>query len=371
MLGQERLDAVGTEPAPVHVGEQCARSPPRRLLEPCLESDPDVCGQRRASFLPPFADASHMGASAEMDGVPVEGIAGAQSYPTRPITMIVPFAAGGLRIVAERMKESLGRPIVIENVTGADGSIGTGRAARARPDGYTIDLGFLGTHVLNGALFSLQYDVLNDFAPISPLAAVPAILFAKKTMPGKDVKELIAWLKANPNKASMGITIPSIRLLTAVLEKELGTAFNLVPYRIGPLAMQDLVAGRIDLTFGGVDQLPLVRAGTIKAYAVTSEARMAFAPDLPTFAEMGLAALSYSTWWAIFAPKDTPRDIVGKLNVAVVETLADPAVRSRLTDLGLEIFPRDQQTPEVLGTLVKSSAEKWWPVIKEFGIKAE
>jgi tripartite-type tricarboxylate transporter receptor subunit TctC len=303
-------------------------------------------------------------------------IARAQVYPTRPITMIVPFAAGGFidavaRIVAERMKESLGRPIVIENVTGADGSIGTGRAARARPDGYTIDLGLLGTHVLNGALFSLQYDVLNDFASISPLAAGPGILFAKKAMPGEDVKELIAWLKDNPNRASAGITTASAHLVTALLEKEAGTQFNIVPYRVDALAMQDLVAGRIDLTFGGADQLPLVRAGTIKAYAVTSEARMAFAPDLPTFAEIGLPALTYSPWLAIFAPKGTPRDIIGKLNVAIVETLADPAVRSRLTDLGLEIFPREQQTPEVLGTLVKSSAEKWWPLIKEFRIKAE
>jgi tripartite-type tricarboxylate transporter receptor subunit TctC len=235
---------------------------------------------RRRQFL-------HLAASAA--AVPAASrIAGAQSYPTRPITMIVPFAAGGIvdavaRIVAERMKESLGRPIVIENVSGADGSIGTGRAARARPDGYTIDLGFLGTHVLNGALFSLQYDVLNDFASISPLAAGPGILFAKKAMPGEDVKQLIAWLKDNPNRASAGITTPSVHLLTALLEKEAGTQFNLVPYRVFALAMQDLVAGRIDLTFGGADQLPLVRAGTIKAYAVTSEARMAFAPESPDF----------------------------------------------------------------------------------------
>jgi tripartite-type tricarboxylate transporter receptor subunit TctC len=323
---------------------------------------------RRRQFL-------HLAASAA--AVPAASrIAGAQSYPTRPITMIVPFAAGGIvdavaRIVAERMKESLGRPIVIENVSGADGSIGTGRAARARPDGYTIDLGFLGTHVLNGALFSLQYDVLNDFASISPLAAGPGILFAKKAMPGEDVKELIAWLKDNPNRASAGITTPSVHLLTALLEKEAGTQFNLVPYRVFALAMQDLVAGRIDLTFGGADQLPLVRAGTIKAYAVTSEARMAFAPDLPTFAEMGLPALSYSIWWAIFAPKGTPRDIIGKLNVAVLETLADPAVRSRLTDLGLEIFPREQQRPDALGAMQRADAEKWWPLIKEFRIKAE
>jgi tripartite-type tricarboxylate transporter receptor subunit TctC len=300
----------------------------------------------------------------------------AQAYPARPITMIVPLAAGGAtdavgRVVAERMRGSLGQPIIVENVAGADGNIGTGRAARAKPDGYTIDFGGMDTHVLNGALYSLQYDVLNDFAPISPLGTGSLVLVTRKTMPAKDLNELIAWLKANPNKASAGITLGSIRLVTALFQKETATRVALVPYRGGAPAVQDLVAGQIDLLFVGAFQLPLVRAGSIKAYAVTSDTRSALAPDIPTFAEMGLPRLSLSGWFGLFVPRGTPRDIIDKLNAAVAEALADPSVRSRLADLGQEIFPREQQTPEALGALVKADAEKWWPIIKAAGIKAE
>jgi tripartite-type tricarboxylate transporter receptor subunit TctC len=306
----------------------------------------------------------------------VSRIARAQSFPTRPITMIVPLAAGGItdvlgRVLAERMRGSLGQPIIIENVTGADGSIGTGRAARAKPDGYTIALGSTSTHALNGALYSLQYDVLNDFAPISPLAATPLILFARKTMPANDLRELIAWLKANPNRASAGIESASVHLITAFFQKETGTQFTLVPYRGAAPAMQDLVGGQIDMRFNAPDQMPLVRAGSVKTYAVTSDQRLAQAPDIPTFAEIGLPAVSFSIWFGLFAPIGTPKDIVGKLNAAAVEALADPAVRLRLADLGLEIFSREKQTPEALGALQKANAEKWWPIIKEFGIKAE
>jgi tripartite-type tricarboxylate transporter receptor subunit TctC len=303
-------------------------------------------------------------------------IARAQTYPSRPITMIVPFAAGGItdatgRILAERMRGSLGQPIIIENITGADGSIGVVRAARARPDGYTIDFGSTGANVLNGAFYSLTYDVLNAFAPISPLATTPEVLFARKTTPAKDLSELIAWLKANPNKASAGIAAPVIRLLATFFQKETATHFTLVPYRGATTAIQDLVAGQIDLLFNPPDGLPLVRAESIKAYAVTSDTRLALAPDIPTFGEVGLPALSWSGWYGLFAPKGTPRDIIAQLNAAAVEALADPAVRSRLVDLGSEIFPREQQTPEALGALVKADAEKWWPIIKELGIKAE
>jgi tripartite-type tricarboxylate transporter receptor subunit TctC len=306
----------------------------------------------------------------------VSRIARAQTYPTRPITMIVPAAAGGStdvvgRVLAERMKDALGRPIIIENVSGADGSIGVSRAVRARPDGYTIDLGFLGTHVLNGAFYSLQYDLLNDFAPISPLITYPNVLFARKTMPAKDLKELIAWTKANPDKASAGIGGTVARLLTAFFQKETGTQFTLVPYRgVGPL-IQDLVAGLIDFTFSTQDQLPLMRAKSIKAYAITSDSRLAVASDIPTFAEMGLPALSFSSWFGLFAPKGTPKDTIEKLNGAAVEAMADPAVRSRFVDLGYEIFPRERQTPDALAALVKADAAKWWPIIKEFGIKAD
>ena len=223
----------------------------------------------------------------------VSRIARAQAYPSRPITMIVPVAPGGPtdvigRLLAERMRKPLGQPVIVENVTGADGTIGTGRAARARPDGYTIDVGGAGNHVFNGALYSLQYDLLNDFAPISTLALTPQVLFAKKALPPNDLNELIAWLKANPNKASAGIGAPAIHILTALFLRETGTQFTLVPYRGAAPATQDLLASQIDLLFNPPDQLPLMRAGRIKAYAVTSETRSALAPEVPTFAELGL-----------------------------------------------------------------------------------
>ena len=286
--------------------------------------------------------------------------------------MIVSLAAGSVtnvigRVVAERMREPLGQPIVIENVTGADGAIGLGRAARARPDGYTIDFGFIDPHVFNGALYSLPYDVLNDFAPISPVVAAPLVLYARKTMPANDLNELIRWLNANPNKASLGYNAPGPHVVAALFQKESQTHFTLVPYR--NVAVQDLIAGQIDLMFDALHQLPLVRAGNIKALAVTSDTRWALAPDIPTFRELGLPTVVYTAWGGFFAPKGTPKGIIAKLNGAAVQALADNVVRSRLVDLGEEIFPRERQTPEELGALVKADAEKWWPIIKEFGIK--
>jgi tripartite-type tricarboxylate transporter receptor subunit TctC len=306
----------------------------------------------------------------------VSGTARAQAYPTRPITMVVTFPAGAAndavgRILAERMRSSLGQPIVIENVTGADGSIGTGRAARAKADGYTIVLGGLDTHVINGALYSLQYDVLKDFAPILPLVRSSQILMGRKTMAGADVRELIGWLKANPNKASVGITTGYGRLLMTLFQKETATRLAFVPYRGGAPAMQDLVAGHIDLAFALPFQLPLVRAGSIKAYAVMSDARITLALDIPTFTEKGMPALSSSAWYGLFAPKGTPNSIIAKLDAAAAEALADPAVRSRLVDFGYEVFPRERQTPEALGALQKADIEKWWPIIKELGINAQ
>jgi tripartite-type tricarboxylate transporter receptor subunit TctC len=303
-------------------------------------------------------------------------VATAETYPSRLITMIVPFPPGGFfdvigRVLAERMRESLGQPIIVENVGGANGSIGIGRVARARPDGYTIDLGFLGGHVLNGALYSLPYDVSKDFEPISPLVAGPLVLYTRKTMPAKDLHELIAWLKANPDKASAGVTAVGPQLIATRFQRETGTHFALVPYRGTAPALQDLVAGQIDLFLETPAQLPLVHGGSLKAYAVTSDTRLAQARDIPTFAEMRLPALSWSAWYGFFAPRNTPKDIISKLNGAAVEALADPAVQSRLVDLGLEIFPRERQTPEALGALVKTDAEKWWPIIKESGIKLD
>jgi tripartite-type tricarboxylate transporter receptor subunit TctC len=305
----------------------------------------------------------------------VSRVAEAQTYPTRPITMIVPLAAGGMvdvvaRVLAERMSGPLGQPITIENVTGADGSIGVGRAARASPDGQTIVLGALSTHVFNGAYYSLPYDVLNDFTPISLLLTFPVVLYARKTIPAQNLNELIAWLKANP-KASVGAFAAGGRLLSRFFGKETGAQFTIVPYRGDAPAMQDLVAGQIDLLFYSLDSVPLARLGSIKAYAVTSNERSALAPEIPTMAELKLPALSYSAWMGFFAPKSTPQSIVSKLNAAAVEALADPTVSSRLVDLGLGIFPREQRTPEALSALQKADIEKWWPLMKEFGIKAE
>jgi tripartite-type tricarboxylate transporter receptor subunit TctC len=304
-------------------------------------------------------------------------IARAQTYPLRPITMIVPYAAGGPldvfgRIMAEAMRRSIGQPVIVENVAGADGSIGVGRAARARPDGYTIDLGTMSTHVLNGAFYSLPYDLLNDFTPIAALEKAALMIVGRKTLAAKDLPELIAWLNASPNKASVAVITAGIRLLATYFQKQTGTQFALVPYRGTAPAMQDLVAGQIDLLFDTArTSLPLVRAGSVKAYAVTGDMRLTMAPDIPTFAEMGLPVLSYTEWAGLFASRGTPREIIGKLNAAAVEALADSAVRARVVEFGAEIFPRDRQTPEALGALVKTDAAKWWPIIKEFGIRAE
>jgi tripartite-type tricarboxylate transporter receptor subunit TctC len=306
----------------------------------------------------------------------ISRIARAQAYPTRPITMIVPVAAGSTsdvvgRILAERMRAALRQPIIIENVTGADGNIAIGRVARARPDGYTISIGTISTNVLNGAFYSLSYDLLGDLTPIAPVYTAPLMLYGKASLPAKDLRELIAWLRANPNKASAGVITSLFRMVMASFQKETGTRFTLVPYRGLPPEMQDLVAGQIDFFFDTSAQLPLARAGTIKVFAVTSDARLPQAPDIPTVGEMGLPSISFSAWVALFAPKNVPKDIIGKLNAAVVEALADPAVRSRLVDLGFEVYPRERQTPEALDAIRKADAEKWWPIIKELGIKAE
>jgi tripartite-type tricarboxylate transporter receptor subunit TctC len=307
----------------------------------------------------------------------VSRVARAQAYPTRSITMIVPFPAGGTgdaiaRIIADWMRRSLEKPVVIENVGGADGSIGSGRVARARPDGYTIQYGITSTHVLNGAFYSLPYDVLNSFSPIAAIAVGSPMIVGRNTFPANDLSELIIWLKANPNKASMAIGFTGARLFATYLQQQIGTQFTLVPYRGTAPAMQDLVAGQIDLSIDfAVTSLPLVRAGSIKGYARASDRRSEQAPDIPTFAEIGWPVLTYFEWAALFAPQGTPRDIINKLNAAVVEALADPLVRSRITEFGGEIFPPEQQTPEALAAMQKAETEKWWPIMKAAGIRAE
>jgi tripartite-type tricarboxylate transporter receptor subunit TctC len=303
----------------------------------------------------------------------------AQTYPSRPVTMVVPFPAGGPtdtigRIMAEGMRVSLGQSVIIENAAGASGSTGTGRVARAPGDGYTISLGLWTTHVVNGAVFPLTYDVLNDFEPVALIVNTPLLIVARKSMPAKNLKEFIAWLKANPDKATAGTGGPggASHVAGVYLQKETGTRFQFAAYRgLGP-AMQDLVAGQIDMIIDlAGNSLPQVRAGTIKAFAVTDSKRLPAAPEIPTVDEAGVPGLYVSTWHAFYAPKGTPKTVVGKLNTAIVDALADSAVRRKLIDLGQEIYPREQQTPEALAAFHKAEIEKWWPMLKAAGIKAE
>jgi tripartite-type tricarboxylate transporter receptor subunit TctC len=306
----------------------------------------------------------------------VSRIAWAQTYPSRPITIVVPIAAGGAtdvigRIMAERMKSSLGQPVIVENVTGAGGTIGIGRVARAVPDGYTLSLGHNGSHVLTGATYALHYDLLKDLEPVALLVSNPELVVAKKALPANDLRGLIAWLKANPDKAVQGHGgVGSIAHVAGVLfQKQTGTRFQFVPYRGIAPAIQDLVAGQIDMAISDpVASMPQVRAGTIKAYGVTSKTRLLSAPDIPTLDEAGLPG--FDIWYGLWLPKGTPTNIIAKVNASVMDALADTTVRARLVDLGLRIFPRDQQTPEALGAQ-KAEIEKWWPIIKEAGIKAD
>jgi tripartite-type tricarboxylate transporter receptor subunit TctC len=303
----------------------------------------------------------------------------AQVYPSRPITMVVPFPPGGpldtvARITAEAMRVSLGQPVIIENVAGAAGSLGVGRVARAAGDGYTLSAGFVGTHVFNGATYTLQYDLLEDFEPISLIASNSWLIVAKKGMPANDLKDFIGWLKANPDKASQGtIGAGSPHHVAGVFfQKETGTRFQFVPYRGAAPAMQALVAGQIDMIIDSPTiAMPQVRAGNIKGYAIAAKSRLATAPDIPTVDEAGLPGFYVSSWSGLWAPRGTPKDIIAKLNTSVMSGLTDATVRSRFADIGMEVFPREQQTPEALRAHQKAEIEKWWPIIKEAGIKTE
>src|SRR5881227_1348070 len=303
----------------------------------------------------------------------------AQNFPSRPITIIVPFSAGGpsdamARILAERMKVSLGETILVENVTGAGGSIGVGRAVRSPPDGYTISFGHLGTHVANGAIYKLGFDLVTDLEPVVLLPSNPMIIVSKNAVPAKSLKELLAWLKARPTPATAGTAGAGSGSHIAGLYFENVTRIKLqyVPYRGTGPAMNDLVAGQIDLI---VDQtsnsIGQVRAGNIRAYAVTDQKRLEHAPDIPTTDEAGLPGFHMTLWSGMWVPKGTPKEIVAKLNAAAVDAMNDPTVRKQFENLGLRMPAADQLSPEALGAWQKAEVKKWWPMIKAGNISVE
>jgi tripartite-type tricarboxylate transporter receptor subunit TctC len=305
--------------------------------------------------------------------------ASAQDYPNRPITVVVPFPAGGptdaiIRNLGERMRVALGQPLIVEYVTGAGGTVGTGRVARAAPDGYTIICGHFGTHATNGAVYSLPFDLVKDFAPISLLPSNPYLLVVNKGLPVNNLREFLAYLKAHPDKVNMGH--PGVgtgpHLLAILLQNLAASRMNYIPYRGAAPAMVDLLSGQINLMVDQVqNSMVHVRAGSIKALAIASPTRVAQVGDVPTVDEAGAPGLHMSLWYGFWAPAGTPAPIVAKLNAAVVDALGDPAVRERLTGLGMEIPARDRQTPDALVAQQKADIEKWWPVIRAAGIKQQ
>src|ERR1700751_2958435 len=303
----------------------------------------------------------------------------AAGYPTRPITVVVPFAAGGAtdvlaRVLADAMGKSLGQTMIVENVTGAAGSIGVSRVARAAGDGYTLSIGTLTSHVLVGGLYKLDFDLLADLTPISELVFEPLLICVKNSLPAKNLQELIAWLKANPGKASVGIPgVGSTGNLAGIsFQNMTGTTFQFVPYRGDNPAMQDMMAGQIDMMIEPSSTFPAqVQAGTIRAIAVPAKPRLSTLPDVPTTDEAGLPGYYASIWFGLWAPKNTPKDIIAKLNAAVVAALADDNVKSRLNKLGQEVATRELQDSAAFPAFQKSEADKWWPIIKAANIKVD
>jgi tripartite-type tricarboxylate transporter receptor subunit TctC len=304
--------------------------------------------------------------------------ANAQSYPSRPITIVAPFPAGGpldtiARVIAEPMREMLGQPVVVENVAGAGGNLGVGRAARAEPDGYTVVIGQWSTHVVNPVTYTLPYDV-QEMEPVALLTITPQLIIARKDFPAGNIKELLAWLKANPDKATSGTVgaAGGAQVSAIYFQKETGTSFRFVPYRGGGPAVQDLAAGRLDLMFDqAANALGPVKAGTVKAYAVMSKERWKALPDVPSIDESGTPGLYVAYWHGMWAPKGTPKDIVGKLSAAVLHALAEPGVKERLAAVGHDVMPPGQQSPAALAAYHKAEIAKWWPIIRASGLKAQ
>jgi len=303
----------------------------------------------------------------------------AQTYPSRPITLLVPYPPGGTsdliaRILGERMKASLGQPIIIENVGGAGGTIGVGRVARALPDGYTLGIGNVSTYVLNGAAYTLSYDLLKDFEPVALLTSNPLMIVAKNATPASDLKGLVSWIKSNRDQISVATVGAgsSAHIAGVYFENTIGVRFNYVPYRGGAPAVQDLVSGQVDLMFiQATDAVPHVRAGRIKGFAVTANRRMPSVPDVPTVDEAGLPGFYMIIWNGFWVPKATPTTVTDKLNAAAVQALADTTAQHRLADIGQELPPLDQLTPDALAAQQKAEAEKWWPIIRAARIKAD
>ena len=300
----------------------------------------------------------------------------AQNFPSRPLTLVVPFPPGGstdaaARIMAERMRATLGQPVVIENVGGAGGSIGVGRVARAEPDGYTFDIGQWDTHV-GSIIYKLDYDLEKDFQPIALVSNNPQLLVAKNDLPAKTLGELVTWMKANPGKINFVNQNAAANVTGVLFENLTGQKVTFIPYRGAGPAMTDLISGTVDLlVVQGAVALPQIRAGKIKALANLSPQRSASMSDIPTSDESGVKGLYMSGWFGFWAPKGTPKDVIAKLNAATVEALADPALQKRFSDLGLDVASREQQTPEGLAAFQKVEIEKWWPIIKSAGIGAQ
>jgi tripartite-type tricarboxylate transporter receptor subunit TctC len=290
--------------------------------------------------------------------------------------LIVPFPPGGStdvvgRIMAERMRPLLGQPMVIENVGGAGGSIALGRVARATPDGYTIDIGQWDTHV-GGIIYNLNYDLQSDFAPIGLTSINPQLMVGRKNLPFDDLKGLVAWMKANPGRALLANSTAAAQTSGIQLQQLTGTTLRFIPYRGAGPALTDLLAGNVDLMVSqAAAVLPQVRAGALKAIANLSPRRSQVMPEIPTAEESGLPGLYASGWFGFFAPKGTPKDIIARVNGAMVGALADPAVRARFAELGLDVAPRELQTPDGLAAFHKAEVEKWWPIIKTANIKGE
>jgi tripartite-type tricarboxylate transporter receptor subunit TctC len=303
-------------------------------------------------------------------------VAKADTYPSRQITLVVPFPPGGstdvaARIVAEKMRPVLGQPIIIENVGGAGGSIAVGRVARAAPNGYTIDIGQWDTHV-GSIIYNLNYDLQNDFEPIGLISVNPQLLVARKTLPADDLPALVAWMRSHPGEAKFVNQLAAALVSGILLQQLTDTKVTFIPYRGSGPAMTDLVSGQVDLLMvQAAAALPQVRGGTIKAIANLSPQRSPSMPDIPTSDEGGVPGWYMSGWFGFFAPKATPKDVIAKLNGAMMQALADPAVKARFTELGLDVAAREHQTPDGLAAFHKAEIEKWWPIIKAANIKGE